>query len=1592
MGNRRRSKSLRTQLFNRNLYDQWKQQENVEGIGNETGGIPLGDIPESQAVDNNAIAKTKGDDIWSRIAGKLFCKACNDRERKGRTIPLCLCKRRRLDEKLERLYDSSRVLLDERTNKPYVKNDITSSRYTIYSFLPRQLYAQFSKLANAFFYCIALLQMVPTWSTTGNYTTIIPLSIFMSISIAREGWDDYKRHKLDKVENDRLVKVLVVDVEDSECGSATLNSKLGENKSFADEALLQSYGVSIVQKPWKSISVGDFILLNQDDWVPADLMLLTADGENDCVYVETMALDGETNLKCKQPVPDISSRMRSAEGLINFTASVTVEDPDNNLYNFDGNVEFTNSNKEKKMVPIGLDNVVFRGSIVRNTNALVGMVVFTGEETKIRMNSIKNPRIKAPKLQTRANWIVLFLIIVVVSLAVLSLGLQRYYKRRYVDNNNAWYLWGQDAGIVASLVSYIIMYNTMIPLSLYVTMEIIKTMQSRLMMWDIDMYHPESNTPFQSRTNTILEELGQVSYIFSDKTGTLTENKMVLKRFSICGSSWTHEVENGENGFQKSAASNDVDVISVEDDNSIGKNFEITEPEPRTSVECKGTSSVTYSGRPSIASQIEKLKFEISGARKKEENNYLSSVPSVNATVTSSESRLKSTSDLILYVQSHPRTFFAQRVKMFMLSLALCHTCLPKKVSDDADDADSIEYQASSPDELALVMAARDMGFVFLNRNTNIFTIKTFPNGFEKEPLLEDYEILDVIEFNSTRKRMSVLVRVPNVQDKVLLICKGADNVILERLQNSEMALEKTREINISTTRRKTEEADLVLQHRRQSMDQISRRDSIGDILRNSISGRPTRGSWAVQAASSSYAINPTRSLTDQELHINSIDDFLNIGTKADEEADHLYNASRKSLSKQQREKYSRKVGEKGSSPVQVKKSEQGLPKAEYSEKRDSLESYIGSDELVQNEEYVLERTLYDIDSFSTEGLRTLLYSFKWVSQQEYQTWSARYQVAKTSIVDRRELMDSVGGSIEFGLRILGVSAIEDKLQEGVSEAIVKLRRAGIKLWMLTGDKRETAINIGYSCKLIRDYSSVVVLSSHADDMTSKITALIQQLDEGNVAHCVVVIDGATLATFEENPILMALFVELCTKTDSVICCRASPAQKALMVENIRKTDKKIVTLAVGDGANDIAMIQSADIGIGITGKEGLQAARSSDYSISQFRYLLKLLLVHGRYNYIRTTKFMLCTFYKELIFFIAQQIYQRNVMFSGTSLYEPWSLTMFNTLFTSLTVLCIGMFEKDLKPMTLLAVPELYSLGRLSQAFNMFMFLRWMLAAAANSVLICFLSWYCWGFTSLSDNTLYPMGTIIYTAIVILINVKFQFLEMNSRTWLAFGSVFISIIAWFLWCSMLPKIYRQNFSTYDVKDMLYHTIPKDYTFWLTIVIAVALPLILNIVFLTLRTMLWPTDSNIFYELEHQDAIRKKLELNAFNELKQGWTWQRDPPAFFRWSKKILGHSKENSSVVSNSSLSIKHTGSEPNESALDTPKATALENNAAFDSDEFEQLPSGKLIKRKKQGPNGSHENLNEGLTARIGRKLRLKSKDEDINEIINQRLRSLE
>ncbi|KAJ4864011.1 cation transport ATPase (P-type) domain-containing protein [Trichoderma breve] len=1202
-------------------------------------------------------------------------------------------------------------LIDERSNKPYISNFIRSSRYTVYDFVPKQLVFQFSKLGNFYLLIMGILQVIPGLSTVGRYTTIAPLIGFVAFSMAKEGYDDYRRYQLDKSENRSMTWVLTLD----------------ETNDWMN-----------IQ--WQHVQVGDVVRLRRDESVPADIVMLHATGPNGVAYIETMALDGETNLKAKQACPLLAERCGTVEGLRSTQATVVSEDPNLDLYNFVGRVTVNGG----ETVPLSMNNVIYRGSILRNTAMAIGLVVNSGEECKIRMNANKNVHAKKPAMQSTINKMVLFQITIVLSLAIgFTIGYNIWEngtedKSFYLVQSGVY-----DASVPFKQIffGFLIMFNTLIPLSLYISLEIVKIGQLFLLQ-DVDMYDPVTDTPMVANTTTILENLGQVSYVFSDKTGTLTENLMRFRKLSVAGVVCLH----------------DMDI--------------------------QGESTRAKGKQPMSANAPVDMKTE----------------------------------ELLDYIRRRPNTPFSQKAKQFLLCIALCHTCLP-----ETNESGEIEYQAASPDELALVEAARDLGYILIDRPAQ--SIKLQMQGADGALQTETYQVLDVIEFSSKRKRMSIIVRMPD--NRICVFCKGADNVIMARLRLNQVAAQKAKDVNRRASVRKTFEQDKAI---KRMSSQISRKNS-------------TRNSFGVARSKSTAGLEGLRS----NIARRSTD--LNRLSQAEEMASWLHRRNTEEI-----------VTPRPSTDV-LRSPRQSLGRMPSWDYRD----YAGDDDeridelVAADEATIFEKCFQHVDDFAVEGLRTLLYAYRHIDEDTYAQWKASYREAETSLVDRQERIEIAGEKIEEGFELAGATAIEDKLQEGVPETIDKLRRANIKVWMLTGDKRETAINIGHSARVCKPFSEIYILDSSKGKLQEALMTTLTEVARGMVPHSVVVVDGQTLAVIDADDELAALFYDLVVRIDSVICCRASPSQKANLVKSIRKFVPKSMTLAIGDGANDIGMIQASHVGIGISGREGLQAARIADYSIAQFRFLQKLLFVHGRWNYIRTGKYVLATFWKETFFFLIQAQFQRFNGYTGTSLYESWSLTLFNGAFTSLPVILLGIFDRDLQPATLLSVPELYTFGQQRKGFNVLQYLGWMVMAVADSVVTFYFM--LEAFQSIlftEDNGLYAMGTICFSVGVIFINTKLLLLEFHSKTLIPLIGLAIEITGWFLWNLILSAIYQRTVGPIIVRDEFIHNFGPRLSWWTSLVLGLVTPIIMELAVQAVRRVYFPTDQDLMQRIE-KDANSKEI-------------------------------------------------------------------------------------------------------------------------------------
>ncbi len=313
-------------------------------------------------------------------------------------------------------------------------------------------------------------------------------------------------------------------------------------------------------------------------------------------------------------------------------------------------------------------------------------------------------------------------------------------------------------------------------------------------------------------------------------------------------------------------------------------------------------------------------------------------------------------------------------------------------------------------------------------------------------------------------------------------------------------------------------------------------------------------------------------------------------------------------------------------------------------------------------------------------------------------------------------------------MTIIGATGIEDKLQDEVDETIDLLKKAGIKVWVLTGDKTETAINIGYSSKLLDDEQEIFVIDvQNQDELDNKIEEINKQIShEKDKSYAVVITGYAIVDAF--NPEMhhgaagKKLF-EIFSHAKVVLGCRISPKQKKDIVELVKKNVPSAVTLAIGDGANDVNMITAAHVGVGIKGLEGYQAARASDFAIGEFKLLKRLLFFYGRETYRKNSYLVLYNFFKNIILILPHFWYGFYNGMSGTILYEPFIFQFFNVFYAAIPIIIFAVFDQEYDSQFLEKNPEYYTPGIKDNYFNFPIFWGWFGSATTQSIFIALIA-----------------------------------------------------------------------------------------------------------------------------------------------------------------------------------------------------------------------------------------------------------------------------
>ncbi|KAM9447929.1 LOW QUALITY PROTEIN: phospholipid-transporting ATPase IH-like [Salvelinus alpinus] len=518
------------------------------------------------------------------------------------------------------------------------------------------------------------------------------------------------------------------------------------------------------------------------------------------------------------------------------------------------------------------------------------------------------------------------------------------------------------------------------------------------------------------------------------------------------------------------------------------------------------------------------------------------------------------------------------------------------------------------------------------------------------------------------------------------------------------------------------------------------------------------------------------------------------------------------------------------------------------------------------------------VEQNALEGLRTLCVAYRSLSLAEYEEACHQLSDAKLALQDREQRLAQAYDLIERDFTLLGATAVEDRLQEKAADTIESLHKAGMKVWVLTGDKMETAAATCYASKLFRRSTQILELTKKRTEEQSlhdvlfdlSRTVLRQRSLSGLSVDCQdygLIIDGATLsAVLKPSPESSGsgnyreIFLEICRNCSAVLCCRMAPLQKAQIVKLIKASKEHPITLAIGDGANDVSMILEAHVGIGIMGKEGRQAARNSDYAIPKFKHLKKMLLVHGHIYYIRIAELVQYFFYKNVCFIFPQFLYQFFCGFSQQPLYDTAYLTLYNISFTSLPILLYSLIEKHISIETLKRDPTLYRDITKNSLLRWPVFLYWTCLGLFDACIFFFGAYFLFDNTTFTSNGQlmttntqmmfgnWTFGTLVFTVLVFTVTLKLA-LDTHHWTWInhfvIWGSLLFYVIFSLLWGGIIWPFLNYQRMYYVFMQML-----SSGPAWLSIILLIMVSLLPDVVKKVLCRTLWPTATHLAQDVD----------------------------------------------------------------------------------------------------------------------------------------------
>ena len=1235
----------------------------------------------------------------------------------------------------------------------YCDNSVRTAQYTLYSFLPLAIMNQYKTPFNWFFLIQAIIDCIPSISSVDPITTIAPVVIVLVISLIREAVEDYRKYSNDKLANETQVSVYKMP--------------------------------KFLKKQCHLIKIGNIIKVKKEENIPADLLIIKTSLKNGFCYMQTSNLDGETTLKPREAIHFTQQKLkyespktfRNVLNPINDNCYIEIDNPSKDIYEIEGTIFF----KGKKTY-FDSKNILLRGSRLKNVDYVYGVAVYTGKDTKLMLN-INHSSLKISDIDRILGYIVIFLIGIcilttiiasIIGIILRNKGLPDYDKNDYNEGYMYYYRKGSSKKNLLENIRIIAgHFHTLsvIPISIMIVNAVIKVFQTAFLEFT-PAYKEDEGDQIKCFSTTLIEQLGKVKYIFSDKTGTLTRNEMVFKGCSIYTKLYDSSTD--ENGNKKI----DQNYMPL----PVGLRTELALSQIRSVSKRRGKRGSGVGTVPSALSE---------GGMSDEEEmiNVTSKISPTFCTDYFFESLKDKTSPVEINEEgSGPFKTQFEAIEQFLLNIVTNHDVLIEKRTE----RNELIYQGVSPDEVTLVSSADELGYTFLSRENNKIVIEVYDYENDSKEIRE-FDVLKKFDFTSERQRSSIVVRDLKT-NKIIIYIKGSDRKIFGSID--EFSTQNLFEASKQHVDQFAKQGLRTLCYSFKYLNENEYNSWIkeyDDIKYRAINDKSLNSQLdlMVEKLEGNSILLGITALEDklQDRVKNDIEDFIEAGINfwmitgdkmdtaetigyscgiisEDSEVYKIRDNKKVEAVIEEMEKIKEKIKKSDEELAQItEKHNQKLERMrtlrtlkrhlsknledpeELKNKINNIDqqiNQINQEQIVnipnsnlspnitnynKNEFHPLVESKIQYDGTNSSLNQVLAPSSKRVGTNvplKGNNLNNGPQIANNNInkkggenIDKKsdisvntseksananEIFNYVRNKINMGdnkyddlsiiqdnTKQLEESIISDKYkrEEDISGSNKNLNKKVLKAStafimrkdtrQLIHEKKNFNKAYDYFQNKLYEFSKM----SHRRCFLFKLKYIYPQPDKSYYSNKKVlskytlIIEGSAIDTCMEEGRASELFYELIKDSRSLICCRSSPSQKSRVVEFIKKHSDEL-TLAIGDGGNDVNMIKSAHVGIGIFGKEGYQAAYNSDYAISQFKYLRRLLFVDGRFSLARNSYFIYHYFFKNVMYSMTNFYFQIFSKFSGRSLYDEWYATGFNSFFTVVPIAVRAVMEED--------------------------------------------------------------------------------------------------------------------------------------------------------------------------------------------------------------------------------------------------------------------------------------------------------------------------